>query len=83
MFTWDFLFQPVFLGGVHMELLKQPDWQHWIWHLFTSHWVVYSESSFTNVGNDLRIYLTLVVTNCRRERPFCKLKIVERTKKHH
>jgi len=38
-----------------LELLKKSDWKPWISYLFTSHWVVYSESSFTNVGNDLRI----------------------------
>jgi len=30
---------------------------------------------FYNVGNDLRIYLTLVVTNCSGERPFSELMV--------
>jgi len=34
------------------------NWHPRIWHLFTSLWVVYLESSFRNVGNDLRIYLS-------------------------
>jgi len=68
MSTWDFLFKPVVLGRVDKGLLKKSDWQPWIWHLFTSFSVVYSESSLTNVRNDLRIYLTLVVTNCSGER---------------
>jgi len=38
-----------------MGLLTKSDWQSWIWHLFTSHCVVYAKSSFTNVENDLRI----------------------------
>jgi len=39
--------------------------------------------SFTNVSNDLRTYLSLIVTNCSGERSFCKLKMVEWTKEHH
>ena len=35
------------------------------------------ESSLVNVGNDLRIYLTLMVTNCSGQRPFSKCKMVE------
>jgi len=31
------------------------------------------ESCFTNVGNDLRVYLTLMMTNCIWGRSFCKL----------
>jgi len=34
------------------------------------------------VGNDLRIYLTLVMTNCSGERPFSEL-MVEWTEEHH
>jgi len=52
-------------------------WQPWIWHLFTSHRVVFLESSYTNMGNDLSIYSTLMVTNCSGERSFSKLKMVE------
>ena len=37
-----------------MELLKKSHWQSWMWHLFTSHRVVYLESSFTNVENYFR-----------------------------
>jgi len=66
-----------------MELLQISDWQPCIWHLFTSHWVVYSEFSFTDVRNDLRISLILVVTNCGGEWTFCKLEMVERTNKDH
>jgi len=35
------------------------------------------DSSFTNVGNNLRIYLTLMVTSCNGKRSFFKLKIIE------
>jgi len=48
---WVFL---VSLYGVFKESNSQP----WIWHLFTRHCGAYLESSFANVGNDLRIYLT-------------------------
>jgi len=40
-----------------MGFLKKSVWQRWIWPLFTSRWVVYSDSSYTNVGNDLRVCL--------------------------
>jgi len=40
-----------------MFFFNKSYWQPWIWRLFTSHRVVYLESSFTNVGIDLRIYL--------------------------
>jgi len=36
-----------------MGFFKKSHWQPWILFLFTSHWVVYLESSFANVGNDL------------------------------
>jgi len=45
--------------------------------VFTSVWTVYLESSFKNVGNDLRIYLYLIANNCGGERSFCKFKMVE------
>jgi len=32
---------------------------------------------FTNVGNDLRTYLSPIVTNCSGEQSFSKLKTVE------
>jgi len=51
--------------------------QPWIRHLLLSHWVVYLQSSFAYMGNDLRIYLTLIVTNCIGERSFSKRKMVE------
>jgi len=35
--------------------------------IFTSQWVVYLESSFTNAENELRIYLSVTVTNCSEE----------------
>jgi len=41
------------------------------------------DSSFTNVGNNLRIYLTLMVTSCNGKRSFFKLKIIEWTKQHN
>jgi len=63
-----------------MRFSKKSHWQPWIWHLVTGHWVVYLYSSFTNVGNDLHIYLTLMLTNCSGERSFSKLKMVEWTK---
>jgi len=66
-----------FLEEVYMGLMKKSDWQPWIWPLFTSHWVEYSESSFINVGNDLRIYLTLEVIICSGERQFSELEVVE------
>jgi len=34
------------------------------------------ESSFANLLNDLRAYLSLIVTNCSGERSLSKLKIV-------
>jgi len=40
-------------------------------------------SSFTYERNDLRIYLTLMVTNCSGERSFSKLKMVESTKEQN
>jgi len=50
------LFKSVFLWRIYKFYC-----QLWIWHLFIRRWVVYlRESSFTNVGNDLRIYLTHV-----------------------
>jgi len=60
-----------------MEFIEKSNWQSWIWHLFTSHWVAYLAWSFTNIGNDLRINLTLLVTSCSGERSFSKLKMVE------
>jgi len=39
--------------------------------------------SFTNVGNDLRTYLSPIVTNRRGEQYFSKIKMVERTKELH
>jgi len=38
-----------------------------IWHLLTSNWVAYLVASFVNVENDLRSYLSLVVTKCSGE----------------
>jgi len=60
-----------------MVFFKTSHWQSWVCHLFTSHWVVYFESSFRNVGNDLGSYLALMVTNCSGERSFPKLNMVE------
>jgi len=37
-----------------MGCFKKSHWQPWISHLFTSHWAVYLEFSFTNVGNDFK-----------------------------
>ena len=48
-----------------------------IWHLCTSHCLVYLESSFRNVINDLRIFLTLMEINYSGERSFSKFKKVE------
>jgi len=55
MSTWALLFRPVFWGSLY-RVVEKSDRQPCIWYLFTRHLVVYSESSFTNVGNDLRIY---------------------------
>ena len=38
---------------------------------------------FTNVGNDLRTYLSLIVTNHSGERSYSKIKVIEWTKEHH
>jgi len=35
------------------------------------------------VGNDLRAYLSLIVTNRSGERSFSKIKVIEWTKEHH
>jgi len=56
---------------------KRSDWQPWIWHLFTTQWVMYSESYFTNVGNDLRVYLTLLVNNCSGKGHFLNLVVLQ------
>jgi len=60
-----------------MFFFSKSYWQPWIWRLFPSHWVVFLESFYTNVGNGLRIYLTLMVANCSEERSFSKLKMVK------
>ena len=78
--TWNFLFKSVLLW-VYMEFFKKSYWLPWIWHLFTSH-CVFGVFFYKCVGNDLRIYLTLMVTNCNAERSYSKLKMVERTKEH-
>jgi len=61
--TWDFVqicFPLASLIWVFQNiLLTALDLHPWI-----RFWVVYLESSFTNVGNDLHIYLPLMVTNC-------------------
>jgi len=38
--------------------------------------MIYLESPFTNVENDLHIYSSLMVNNCSRERTFSKLKML-------
>jgi len=38
---------------------------------------------YTSLGNDLRTYLSLIVTDCNGERSFSKLKKEEWTKEHH
>jgi len=59
-FTWLYAYLGlsvqtwVILGEVYMGLFKKSDWQPCIWHLCPSHWVVYSESSLTNVENYFR-----------------------------
>ena len=44
---------------------------------------MYLESCLTNLANDSRIDLTLMVTNCGGERSFSKLQMVECTDAHH
>jgi len=46
-------------------------------------WVVYLESSVTNLRNDLWTYFSLTITNYSKERSFPKLKMEEWTKEHH
>jgi len=41
------------------------------------------EFSFTNLGNDLRTYFYLMMTNCSEEWSFPKLKMKESVKEHH
>jgi len=60
-----------------MRFSSKSFWQIWIWYLFSSNSVVFLESSFANVGNDLRIYLTLIVTKCGGERSISYLKMDE------
>jgi len=69
--TWDDV-QICVLWCVYMEFFKKSHWEPWIWHVFTSHWLAYLKSSFANVENAMRIYLTLMVTNCSWERSFSK-----------
>jgi len=73
----------LFVWWVYVGLFKKSYWQPWFWYLFTSHWAVYLESSFTSVGNDLGIYVTLMLSNCSGERSFSSLQMVEWTKEHH
>jgi len=73
-----------FAGLIINIELQKGHWQPWIFHLLTGLWVVCLESPFTNLGNDLCTYLSLIVTKCCGEkRSFSKLKIVEWTKEHH
>jgi len=31
----------LFFGWAYTRFSKKSHWQPWIWHLFTSHWMVY------------------------------------------
>ena len=68
---------PEYCMAIGLHRIKKFHWQPWIWHQSTSFWVVYLESSFTNVRNYLRIYLSFTVTNYNGERSFCTLKMAE------
>jgi len=73
-----------FSGRIINIELQKGNWQPWICHLLTGLWVVCLEYPFTNLGNDLCTYLSLIVNDCcEEERSFSKLKIVEWTKEHH
>jgi len=73
-----------FSGRIINIELHKGHWQPWICHLLTGLWVVCLEYPFTNLGNDLCTYLSLIINDCcEEERSFSKLKIVEWTKEHH
>jgi len=73
-----------FSGRIINIELQNGHWPPWICHLLTSLWVVCLEYPFTNLGNDLCTYLSLIVNDCcEEERSFSKLKIVQWTNEHH
>ena len=46
-------------------------------------WYPHPITSFTNVGNDLRTYLSPIVTNRSGEQSFSKSEMVKWKKEHH